>query len=116
MGRAKRAVAAFLGGAIMVTSAWAGASLAPAGHKATASAAATRAPVPAAPAGGWLSDPSALPEGMVLAGAAKTSTEPQPAKYGGTWEKDPELCSTLSESSFSHGQEFAEHLAVAGSP
>ena len=100
----------------MVTGAWAGASLAPAGHKATAAAAAAHAPLPAAPDGGWAADPAALPDGYVLAGAAKTSIEPQPAKYGGTWQKDHDLCATLSESSFSHGQEFAEHLATAGSP
>ncbi len=124
----------------MVTSAWAGASLLPAGNDApalpkaapaavaqastsatarrTSRAAAARSEGGAQPApeGGASFDAGSLPDGEVLAGAAKTSIEPQPAKYGGTWQKDHDLCATLSESSFSHGQEFAEHLATAGSP
>src|SRR5690348_7626295 len=100
MGRARKAVAAFAGGAIMVTSAWAGASLLPAGADAplrpaaatpvvaqatkpvtaarTPKAAPAPAPAPsaakAAKDGAPAFDPASLPAGQVLAGAAKTST------------------------------------------
>src|SRR4051794_2358624 len=124
---ARKAVAAFAGGAIMVTSAWAGASLLPAGNDAPAVPAAATTPVvaqgtrsvtaartpeaepaPAQPApqaaseSGTAFDPASLPDGQVLAGAAKTSIEPQPAKYGGTWERDHDKCATLSESEFAN--------------
>src|SRR4051812_18886984 len=117
-GGARRILAAFIASAAMVTSAWAGASLLPAGgggsalhatpHSATA-APAKQAPQPGdvfgtvaadAPATSGPIDPASLPEGQVLAGAAKTSIEPQPAKYGGTWERDPKKCATLSEGEF----------------
>ena len=78
----RRAAIAFLTGALMVSCAWAGASLAPvpAGDSGGANATA------AAPAPGGPIDPASLPEGQVLAGAAKTSIAPRPADYGGTWE------------------------------
>src|SRR4051794_14694250 len=131
-------ITAFLVGACMVSSAWAGGSLVPVPHekaKATVAgtnktqaktrkqpaAAATPATKPAAadtPV--TVPSPSSLKDGQVLAGAAKMSTEPRPQDYDGTWEKSPEKCSTLSENFFSqlasNTQETVDHLAVAGSP
>ena len=121
----------------MVTSAWAGASLLPAGGSAPAlpetklpaiaapKAAAKSAPAEsseqatAAPAGAPI-NPASLPAGQVLAGAAKTSIEPRPADYGGTWERNPAKCATLSASEFQNvidaPAEEGEHLASTGSP
>jgi hypothetical protein len=142
---AKKSAAAFLGSAIMVTSAWAGASLVPAGNETpavpqaapaaaaqvaqsvtakatpkTPAAPAESAPQAAAQPSGASFDPASLPDGQVLAGAAKTSIEPQPAKYGGTWEKDATKCATLSESEFENiagdPPGEADHLASTGSP
>src|SRR3954468_555044 len=137
-GGARRILAAFIAGAAMLSSAWAGASLLPAGgggptlhaarHSAT-TAPAKQAPQPRdvfgaaaadAPATSAPVDPASLPDGQVLAGAAKTSIEPQPAKYGGTWERDPKKCATLSESEFENvinaPAEEGDHLASTGSP
>ena len=105
----RRAAIAFIAGAITVTSAWAGASLAPSGGNAP-KAAAPDTPIPAS--------------AEVLAGAAKTSIEPRPADYGGTWETDKRKCATLSEATVqrvveeaSKGKtETADHLAHAGTP
>ena len=133
----KRFAAALVTGAIMVSGAWAGASLVP-GDSAEAPDSGTtkgdarnkNVPVvvtpPAEPAEGventaiTLPDHSSLPDGQVLAGAAKTSMEPRPEDYGGTWERRMEKCATLSE----HGAqrlvtetaEMGDHLATAGTP
>ncbi len=126
----RRAAVAFLTGALMVSCAWAGASLAPVpagdsgGANATAAADRERdgaGPEPAAaPAPGGPTDPASLPEGQVLAGAAKTSILPRPADYGGTWETRRERCATLSAEGFQgmldDPVERADHLASTGSP
>jgi hypothetical protein len=133
----KRSLTAFLVGAFMVSSAWAGGSLLPASEKATVSASATkktkkkrkhvRAATPATDPAATLTrstvtvpDASALQPGQVLAGAAKISTEPRPQAYGGTWEKDPAKCATLSENGVNqlatNTAEMVDHLATAGSP
>jgi hypothetical protein len=132
----KKFVTAFLVGAFMVSSAWAGASLMPASTKDSANASiagkkkakkkkayrhrATPATKPtAANAPVTVPSPASLKDGQVLAGAAKMSTEPRPADYGGTWETDPEKCSTLSESGVNqltgNTQEMVDHLVAAGS-
>src|SRR5687768_11379697 len=100
LGRLRKAAAALVTGAVMVSGAWAGASLVPVDEKevtvaenagsalrtAKASAPtpaaeppASTAAVPAPPP-----DPASLPEGQVLAGAAKTSILPRPEDYDGT--------------------------------
>jgi hypothetical protein len=133
----KRSLTAFLVGAFMVSSAWAGGSLLPASEKATVSASAkkkakkkrkqVRSATPATDPATTLTkaavtvpDPSALQPGQVLAGAAKISTEPRPQDYGGTWEKDPAKCATLSENGVNqlatNTAEMVDHLAAAGSP
>jgi hypothetical protein len=136
----KKLMAAFLMGAFMVSSAWAGGSLLPVAHeKATVPeggaktsvgtktyakeqrAAATPATQPdAAAAPTKVPDPSSLRGNQVLAGAAKMSTEPRPGDYGGTWETSREKCETLSENGINqlatNTQEMVDHLAVAGSP
>jgi hypothetical protein len=110
MGLRKMATA-FLTGALMVSTAWAGASLVPApGDDAVEQVADTPAPPPssappsdaqprasAAAHEGTGSPPAAssLPDGYVLAGAAKTSIAPRPAEYGGTWERDHAKCARL---------------------
>ena len=135
---AKRAVTAFLAGAVMVSSAWAGAGLVPApeddpvtkaaGAPAAAAKAATEPTPASAPPGAAaqadapISVPAAssLAEGQVLAGAAKTSIKPRPDDYGGTWETRKERCATLSpegfQSSVTNPVETGDHLASAGSP
>jgi hypothetical protein len=137
----KKLLTAFLVGACMVSSAWAGSSLVPvrsnqasvtvAGPKEQAQTAtraraqrkvaATPATKPsAAPEHPTVPSPSSLKDGEVLAGAAKMSTAPRPEDYNGTWEKSPEKCATLSENFFTqlagNTQETVDHLAVAGSP
>jgi hypothetical protein len=129
----KRFAAALAAGAIMVSGAWAGASLVPgddaqlrvpdkAAQKAGAKKAAPAPTPPADPAKPTAAppDPASLPEGQVLAGAAKTSIAPRPDDYNGTWERDREKCSTLSESAFNRLMEdpveMGDHLAAAGSP
>ena len=116
MRRARKVAAAFLTGAFMVTGAWAGASLMPAGNKAAAS----KHAAPASDAPGTPADPSSLHDGQVLAGAAKTSIAPRPQDYDGTWETSEVKCSTLSEKAFESFQEdpaeFGDHLASTGSP
>src|SRR5688500_11774860 len=110
----RKFVTAFLTGVLMVSSAWAGASLVPVSGDDAAQQAAALAQVeieptePSAPPSGGdgaaaaaaeaISVPSgsSLAEGQVLAGAAKTSIAPRPADYGGTWEKSEAKCSTLS--------------------
>ncbi|HEX8120492.1 MAG TPA: hypothetical protein VF549_04420 [Solirubrobacteraceae bacterium] len=139
----KKLLTAFVMGALMVSSAWAGGSVLPVSHETTTvpdvaaktslgtnnytkerrrhRAAATPATQPgAAPAPTRVPDPSSLKPGQVLAGAAKMSTEPRPGDYGGTWETSREKCETLSENGISqlttNTQEMVDHLAVAGSP
>ena len=100
----KKFVIAFLSGAVMVSGAWAGASLVPVPDdkavQAATPAAAKKAPAPTpasapqpaaaeAPAPVTPPDPASLADGQVLAGAAKTSIEPRPQDYDGTWEKRP---------------------------
>ena len=107
----RRAAIAFVAGAITVTSAWAGASLAPTGGNTPQAATAAKSTV--------VAEPGSLGAGEVLAGAAKTSLEPRPEDYGGTWEKDPAKCKKLSESEFQNilddpAQE-GDHLANTGS-
>jgi hypothetical protein len=122
----RRAATAFLTGALMVSCAWAGASLAPVpagdsgGAKATAAGGGSSAQPAAAPAPAGPVDPASLPEGYVLAGAAKTSIRPRPADYGGTWETRRERCATLSAEGFQgmldDPVERGDHLASTGSP
>lgn len=135
--RPKKAMAAFLTGALMVSSAWAGASLVPvpggdsgepaadlastlgdgaqskSGSEAPSTAAAPDAPIS-------LPDPASLGDGQVLAGAARTSIEPRPADYDGTWEKSRSKCARLSEEAFEGAMEdpveTGDHLAATGSP
>ena len=131
----RRAATAFVTGALMVSSAWAGASLVPvstdeperkraqaAERDALAAGSSEPAPAPTADSNTPLSlpDPASLPEGQVLAGAAKASIEPRPDDYGGTWETDRSKCSTLSADAFEgmldEPVESGDHLAAAGSP
>jgi hypothetical protein len=137
MGTARKFATALLAGAIMVSGAWAGASLVPVDEaqdtaldgaasavsesQAPASATPAAAPpedsarVPAPPP-----DPASLPDGKVLAGAAKTSIAPRPEDYNGTWERSEEKCATLSENAFTaimdDPVEAGDHLAATGSP
>jgi hypothetical protein len=135
---AKKFTTALLTGAVMVSGAWAGASLVPvddAKNTVTDKTAGKAAPEPqAAPeptpatepqkAGADLPAPppsaASLAEGQVLAGAAKTSIRPRPEDYDGTWERSKEKCSTLSESTFTaimdDPVEVGDHLASTGSP
>ena len=133
---AKRFAVALLAGAVMVSGAWAGASLVPvddtqdpvgeaasAGSETQTPSAATPAAVPpeeGADVPAPPPDPASLPDGQVLAGAAKTSIEPRPEDYGGTWEQSKEKCSTMSESTFTRlmeePAEVGDHLAATGSP
>src|SRR5689334_12765299 len=106
MGGVKKAVAAFLGGAIMVTSAWAGMSLSPAAEKSTARAA-KAAPAPeqstprlATPVNGASYDPASLPDGQLLVGASKISMKPRPQDYNGTWETDEADCAREEPANF----------------
>jgi len=137
MGTAKRFATALLAGAIMVSGAWAGASLVPlddaqdSGLEGAVSAVSeTQAPQSATPAAAPPEasadlpapppDPSSLPDGQVLAGAAKTSIAPRPEDYDGTWEQREEKCATLSENAFTaimdDPVEAGDHLASTGSP
>jgi hypothetical protein len=138
LGRLRKAAAALAAGAIMVSGAWAGASLVPVDDEQVVIAekgdtgvletkaasepsppaeppATKAAEVPAPPP-----DPSSLGEGQVLAGAAKTSILPRPDDYDGTWERDPAKCATLSENTFTRlmedPAEVGDHLAATGSP
>jgi hypothetical protein len=137
-GRGVRVGAAFLTGAVMVSSAWAGAGLVPVGDsgKKTGAAATADGELGAQagdsgsqPAGAdntrasgpiSLPDPASLPEGQVLAGAAKTSILPRPEDYDGTWETSREKCATLSAEGFEamlkEPVEAGDHLAATGSP
>ena len=134
---AKRLATALLTGAIMVSGAWAGASLVPLDeaevtdvgnsapdvrrNKASTDATPAAEPpdstaaLPAPPP-----DPGSLQPGQVLAGAAKTSISPRPDDYGGTWEKSEEKCATLTEHTFNRlmedPAEVGDHLAATGSP
>jgi hypothetical protein len=133
---AKKITAAFVVGAAMVSSAWAGASLVPGsdGEKAITDAttpvvandAQPAAPEPAQESATAaeqqisIPDHATLADGQVLAGAAKTSIEPRPADYGGTWETDRTKCERLSGAEFEammgDPAEFGDHLASTGSP
>lgn len=135
----RRAAIAFLTGALMVSSAWAGASLVPvptgdsddradtppaADREGEGQAGRTTPPSDADGTGAndpiSLPDPASLPEGQVLAGAAKTSILPRPEDYGGEWERTREECATLSAEGFQgmlkEPVEAADHLASTGSP
>jgi len=137
--RGRKFAGALLTGALMVTGAWAGASLVPVDEarvsvpdkagKAPAVKKAAPVPTPAAePAKATAAadipapppDPASLADGQVLAGAAKTSIAPRPDDYGGTWERSQEKCATLSENTFTRLMddpvEVGDHLAAAGSP
>jgi hypothetical protein len=133
--RVRRALAAFGAGALMVSSAWAGAALMPVpGDDAVERARDTASPLlpktgesKQAPATGdgaqrpaAVRDASSLPAGQVLAGAAKTSIRPRPGDYGGTWETDPAKCATLSPDVFQSVMDdpvqTGDHLASTGSP
>src|SRR5688500_14334705 len=114
----KKLAAAFLMGAVMVSTAWAGASIVPLPTDEAPEvpeapvAAPAPAPVPAQPAPEpapgssepqtaadapiTIADHASLPAGQVLAGAAKTSIKPRPADYGGTWETRSSRCARLS--------------------
>jgi hypothetical protein len=124
---------AFVAGAVMVSSAWAGAGLVPAPDdgpvtKAAAVQAVAKEPTPAstpsepAAAKQAISVPAAssLPAGQVLAGAAKTSIMPRPDDYDGTWERSQAKCARLSpegfQSAVENAPETGDHLASAGSP
>jgi len=113
----KKFAIALLTGAVMVSGAWAGASLTPvssddspaAAEKAAVVAASVSkptatpasAPQPAAAAAPAAPpDPTSLNAGQVLAGAAKTSILPRPQDYDGTWERSEAKCATLSENAF----------------
>jgi hypothetical protein len=134
---AKKFATALLTGAVMVSGAWAGASLVPVddAKKAVDQTAAPALPeTPATPPATPPAEPqqpgaalpapppdaASLPEGRVLAGAAKTSIFPRPEDYDGTWERSKEKCSTMSESTFTaimdDPVEVGDHLAAAGSP
>jgi hypothetical protein len=138
-GAAKKATTAFFAGTIMVSSAWAGASLVPAGAEKTveqtvavtkpaaepAPAKPTPASEPQKPAAAekkaiTVPPTSSLRDGEVLAGAAKTSIAPRPKDYDGTWETDHDQCARLSPEGFqaaiSDPVQTGDHLASAGSP
>jgi hypothetical protein len=133
----RKTAIAFLTGALMVSSAWAGASIVPlsgddSGDQAASIPASapegqgqdgSSSPPPDATGGNdpiSLPDPASLPEGQVLAGAAKTSIAPRPEEYGGTWERSREKCATLSAEGFqamlNEPVDAADHLAATGSP
>ena len=135
---AKKFATALLTGAIMVSGAWAGASLSPvddatntvdeiAAGPAVPEPQAAPEPTPATEpqqAAAELPapppDPASLAEGQVLAGAAKTSIRPRPEDYNGTWERSEEKCSTISASTFTRlfedPAEVGDHMASTGSP
>ena len=136
---AKKFATALLTGAVMVSGAWAGASLVPVDdarrHRRrdrrrqvrTRAPGRTRAHAGDCAAEGGRGPPRAsarslasLADGQVLAGAAKTSILPRPEDYDGTWERSEEKCATLSESAFTaimdDPVEVGDHLAATGSP
>ncbi|HEV2811865.1 MAG TPA: hypothetical protein VGW10_01330 [Solirubrobacteraceae bacterium] len=134
----RKLATAFLTGTLMVSTAWAGASLVPVGgddvpEQDTHAVLPQATPEPAEPSAPPASDESAaaaepislpdhtsLAEGQVLAGAAKTSIAPRPQDYGGTWETSQAKCATLSPSTFQalmdDPVETSDHLASTGSP
>jgi hypothetical protein len=133
-GGAARIAAAFLAGAVMVSSAWAGASLLPVADGDSDKA--VNSVLPAAGAGQAgttppsadsfeandsisLPNPASLPQGQVLAGAARTSIEPRPADYNGTWETRRSRCARLDpdglQGVFEDPVEAGDHLAASGS-
>ncbi|MDX1658886.1 MAG: hypothetical protein R3343_08705 [Nitriliruptorales bacterium] len=121
-------------GALLVSVAWAGASLAPVDETAETTEVADSnlrdAPSPGdVPTPTAASDPlnlleagdaklpkGKLQQGLYHVGAAKVSLEPQPEAYGGTWEQDQSKCETLSENLFSDVPSNASHVVNAGSP
>jgi hypothetical protein len=122
-----------MAGAIMVSGAWAGASLVPGDGAqdsvtdgAVSAEPENQAPPPATPPEDSADvpapppAPASLRDGQVLAGAAKTSIFPRPEDYNGTWERSQEKCATLSESAFAQIMddpvEAGDHLAATGSP
>ena len=140
MAGGRRFALAFITGALMVSSAWAGASLVPVGGSQETAGTAVPAPAPApAPAEQQAAEPTpaasattaesealsipdhtTLAAGQVLAGAAKISIRPRPEDYDGTWETDQAKCARLSEEGFQAMMEdpveTGDHLAAAGSP
>jgi hypothetical protein len=137
MGTAKKFASALLAGAVMVSGAWAGASLVPGDEgqdptadRAVSAVSETQKPPPATPAAEPPAataaapapppDPASLQSGQVLAGAAKTSIAPRPADYNGTWERREQKCATMSENTFTalmdDPAEVGDHLASTGSP
>jgi hypothetical protein len=125
----RKAAVGLLTGAVMVSTAWAGASLVPLsgeGPERAAPSAEAQAGQPARRAADEpaartsQADPGELEPGQVLAGAAKTSISPRPEDYGGTWERSREACATLSEEGFqallSDPVQAGDHLAATGSP
>ena len=138
----KKFLTALLTGAMMVSAAWAGASIAPISVMglnddtklpevtpavpqtpltpgAATPAAATATPDAGAPAGaasGPALVPATLPEGQVLAGAAKNSIRPRPEDYNGTWERSKEKCTTLSENGLAQLLEDPMRWAITSRP
>ena len=135
MATARKFATALLAGAIMVSGAWAGASLVPVdeakdsvtdgavsavseGQEPAAATPAAAPPEASADLPAPPPDPSSLAAGQVLAGAAKTSILPRPEDYDGTWEQRQEKCATLSENAFTQVMddpaEAGDHLASTG--
>ncbi|MDX1621633.1 MAG: hypothetical protein R3320_11625 [Nitriliruptorales bacterium] len=130
----RRATVSTVTGALLVSVAWAGASLAPVdevtettevaddnrrdapktGDVPTATAASD--PLNLLEAGGASLPKGKLQRGLYHVGAAKVSLEPQPEAYGGTWEQDETKCETLSGNFFNDVPSNASHVANAGSP
>ncbi len=135
-GRAARIGASFIAGAVMVSSAWAGASLLPVSDGDSDKAVNSVLPAPVSGQAGTssapsadsfaandsisLPDPASLPQGQVLAGAARTSIKPRPEDYDGTWETRRSRCARLDQAAFDgfreNPEEFGGHLVAAGSP
>ncbi|MEX2196790.1 MAG: hypothetical protein WD844_16025 [Thermoleophilaceae bacterium] len=131
----RKAAIGLLSGAVMVSTAWAGAALVPlpggGGEREAAPRDAAAGQARGEREGGGaatstraadvaVADPSTLEPGQVLAGAAKTSISPRPEEYGGTWERSHEACATLSAEGFqallSDPAQTGDHLASTGSP
>lgn len=127
----RKAGVGLLTGAVMVSTAWAGAALVPVSggderepepSRNGTVAQAERSPggEPASAQAAPAPDPAQLQPGQVLAGVAKTSIAPRPEDYGGTWERSREACATLSEDGFrallSDPVQTGDHLASTGSP
>jgi hypothetical protein len=122
----RTALAGLVGGAILVSAAWAGVVATPSddltdgltdplGTVTGLVDATSEASAPASPQGAAATP---RPAGL-LAGAAKTSITPRPADYGGTWETDPDACRTLDPAYLERlgtTPDDTAHLANVGSP